>query len=311
MQVGAIAPSSRRLADAIAGQVPFDSPGWIIELGGGTGVVTDALLRRGLAPARLVVIERDPLLHSHLVERFPHIRVILGDAAKLAEALRPLGIRPNPTKGQAAKGNGAGNGAAASGRVAAIVSGLPLLTFPRPLQDEIVHSAFAFLAPGAPLLQFTYGPMSPIARDRLKLEGRVARRIIGNLPPASVWIYRRLGEWSKGDSLKAGSVKAQAQDSPKPIRPKPGGGGLALPVEESDRGGRRRGGARAGHEPAPVMGLMIEDMAQDLDQGHVLGPRRPCCDSEEVRHLGFRHIGRSADQALSSDRAARSSAKSP
>ena len=158
MQVGAIAPSSRRLADAIAGQVPFDSPGWIIELGGGTGVVTDALLRRGLAPARLVVIERDPLLHRHLVERFPHVQVILGDAAKLADALRPLGIRP-PAKG--AKGQGSGNGAgngAASGRVAAIISGLPLLTFPRPLQDEIVHSAFAFLAPGAPLLQFTYGP---------------------------------------------------------------------------------------------------------------------------------------------------------
>jgi hypothetical protein len=61
------------------------------------------------------------------------------------------------------------------------------------------------------LLQFTYGPMSPIARDRLKLDGRVARRVIGNLPPASVWVYRRLGEWSKGDSLKAGSMKAQVR----------------------------------------------------------------------------------------------------
>ena len=53
--------------------------------------------------------------------------------------------------------------------------------------------------------------MSPIARDRLKLEGRVARRVIGNLPPASVWIYRRLGEWSKGDSPKAGLVKAEVR----------------------------------------------------------------------------------------------------
>jgi phosphatidylethanolamine/phosphatidyl-N-methylethanolamine N-methyltransferase len=212
MQVGAIAPSSRRLADAIAGQVPIDSPGWVIELGGGTGVVTDALLRRGLAPARLVVIERDPLLHRHLVERFPHVRAILGDAAKLAEALRPLGIRP-PAKGAPAKGQGTGNGAgngASTGRVAAIISGLPLLSFPRPLQDEIVRGAFAFLAPGAPLLQFTYGPMSPIARDRLKIEGRVARRVIGNLPPASIWVYRRPGEWSNGDLLKAGSGKAEA-----------------------------------------------------------------------------------------------------
>jgi phosphatidylethanolamine/phosphatidyl-N-methylethanolamine N-methyltransferase len=217
MQVGAIAPSSRRLADAIAGQVPLDSPGWVIELGGGTGVVTDALLRRGLAPGRLVVIERDPLLHRHLVERFPHVHVILGDAAKLGEALRPLGIKP-PARSQSAKG---GNGAGA-GHVAAIISGLPLLTFPRPLQDEIVHAAFAFLAPGAPLLQFTYGPMSPIARDRLKLEGRVAKRVIGNLPPASVWIYRRLGESPKGESLKAEPGKARAHkpaphkaDSPK------------------------------------------------------------------------------------------------
>jgi phosphatidylethanolamine/phosphatidyl-N-methylethanolamine N-methyltransferase len=220
MQVGAIAPSSRRLADAIAGQVPIDNPGWVIELGGGTGVVTDALLRRGLAPGRLVVIERDPLLHRHLVERFPHVHAILGDAAKLTEALRPLGIGPHSAKGQAAKGQGSnnagGNGVGAS-RVAAIVSGLPLLSFPRPLQDEIVRGAFAFLAPGAPLLQFTYGPMSPIARDRLKLEGRVARRIIGNLPPASVWIYRRLGESPKGEQLKAGSLRADSRkaDSPK------------------------------------------------------------------------------------------------
>jgi phosphatidylethanolamine/phosphatidyl-N-methylethanolamine N-methyltransferase len=236
MQVGAIAPSSRRLADAIAGQVPFDSPGWVIELGGGTGVVTDALLRRGLAPARLVVIERDPLLHRHLVERFPHVHVILGDAAKLAEALRPLGIKPRDVKGHdvkghdskghdakihGARGQGSGNGTA-SGRVAAIVSGLPLLTFPRPLQDEIVHAALAFLAAGAPLLQFTYGPMSPIARERLGLEGRVAKRVIGNLPPASVWIYRRLGESPKAESLKSepGKAKTHKAGSRKADAPK-------------------------------------------------------------------------------------------
>ncbi len=220
MQVGAIAPSSRRLADAIAGQVPFDSPGWVIELGGGTGVVTDALLRRGLAPGRLVVIERDPLLHRHLVERFPHVHVILGDAAKLGEALRPLGIRP-PARNQSAKGQGSGNGAG-TGRVAAIISGLPLLTFPRPLQDAIVHAAFAFLATGAPLLQFTYGPMSPIARDRLKLEGRVAKRVIGNLPPASVWIYRRLGESPKAETLKSepGKVKTHKAGQRKADAPK-------------------------------------------------------------------------------------------
>ena len=222
MHVGSIAPSSRKLADAIARQVPMDSPGWIIELGGGTGVVTAALLRAGLAPGRLVVLERDPLLHKHLAERFPEVHAILGDAAKLAEALRPLGIRPLG-KAAAAKaprgksrGNGSGNGAHGQGRaeesrVAAIVSGLPLLTFPRPLQDEIVRGAFAFLPPGAPFLQFTYGPMSPIPRERFKIEGRVAKRIIANLPPASIWVYRRAGESLKAESPKSRRAKSKSQ----------------------------------------------------------------------------------------------------
>jgi phosphatidylethanolamine/phosphatidyl-N-methylethanolamine N-methyltransferase len=230
MHVGSIAPSSRRLADAIARQVPLDSPGWIIELGGGTGVVTAALLRAGLAPGRLVVIERDPLLHKHLAERFPEVHAILGDAAKLTEALRPLGIRPPGGKSSAAKaarnrprgngsngqGTGQGTGKPEDSRVAAIVSGLPLLTFPRPLQDEIVRGAFAFLAPGAPFLQFTYGPVSPIPRERFKIEGRVAQRIIVNLPPASIWIYRRRGESVKGDSPRGDSPRAGSAKAKRP-----------------------------------------------------------------------------------------------
>jgi phosphatidylethanolamine/phosphatidyl-N-methylethanolamine N-methyltransferase len=170
--VGAIAPSSRRLADAMARLVPLDPPGWVIELGGGTGVITAALLRAGVAPERLAVVERDPLLHRHLTERFPRAHVLLGDAAKLGDVVRPLQLH----------------------QATAIVSGLPLLAFPRPLQDKIVRAALALLAPGAPFIQFTYGPMSPIGRERLNLEGGVARRILGNLPPASVWVYRRMGE---------------------------------------------------------------------------------------------------------------------
>jgi phosphatidylethanolamine/phosphatidyl-N-methylethanolamine N-methyltransferase len=226
MHVGSIAPSSRRLADAIARQVPLDNPGWIIELGGGTGVVTAALLRAGVAPGRLVVIERDPLLHKHLVERFPEVHAILGDAAKLAEALTPLGIRPpggKPSGSKAGRSKSRGNGSNGQGsgkpedsRVAAIVSGLPLLTFPRPLQDEIVRGAFAFLAPGAPFLQFTYGPVSPIPRERFKIEGRVAQRIIVNLPPASIWVYRRRGESVKGESLKGDSLRAGSAKSKRP-----------------------------------------------------------------------------------------------
>jgi phosphatidylethanolamine/phosphatidyl-N-methylethanolamine N-methyltransferase len=171
MRIGAIAPSGRALADAMARLVPLDDDSPVVELGGGTGVITAALLRAGVAPGRLVVIERDGLLHRHLSERFPHVRVVLGDAAHLAETLRPLGI---------------------SG-VGAVVSGLPLLSMPRPIQDQIVRSAFALLTPGGPFIQFTYGPFSPVGRQRLGVTGSVARRIAANFPPASVWVYRSEG----------------------------------------------------------------------------------------------------------------------
>src|SRR4051812_12121131 len=80
MRIGAIAPSGRALADAMARLVPLEDDSPVVELGGGTGVIPAALLRAGVAPGRLVVIERDGLLHRHLSERFPHVRVVLGDA---------------------------------------------------------------------------------------------------------------------------------------------------------------------------------------------------------------------------------------
>jgi phosphatidylethanolamine/phosphatidyl-N-methylethanolamine N-methyltransferase len=95
--------------------------------------------------------------------------VLCGDATRLAELLRPLGLAP----------------------ARAVVSGLPLLAMPREVQRRIVEAALAVMAPGAPLIQFTYGLFSPIDRAALGLTGEVAGRVYANLPPASVWRYRR------------------------------------------------------------------------------------------------------------------------
>jgi phosphatidylethanolamine/phosphatidyl-N-methylethanolamine N-methyltransferase len=94
---------------------------------------------------------------------------VLGDAAGLPALLAPLGIA----------------------RVGAVVSGLPLLAMRDSARDRIVEASFALLGPNAPFIQFTYGLASPIPRRKLGIHGEVKRRILNNLPPASVWLYHR------------------------------------------------------------------------------------------------------------------------
>ncbi len=167
-KIGAVAVSSAELAAAMARQVPR-GPGYVVELGGGTGSVTKALLKAGIHPEKLGVLERDPTLHKLLQERYPGTRVLLGDAAKLQPLLKREGID----------------------HVKAIVSSLPLVSMKRSLQDRITAQAFMVLEPGAPLIQFTYSLFSPIPRRRFGVHGEVGDRVLQNLPPASVWIYRK------------------------------------------------------------------------------------------------------------------------
>jgi phosphatidylethanolamine/phosphatidyl-N-methylethanolamine N-methyltransferase len=167
-KIGAVAVSSAELAGAMARQVPR-GPGYVVELGGGTGSVTKAILKAGTHPEKLIVVERDPTLHKVLQERYPGVKVLLGDAAKLQPLLKREGID----------------------HVKAIVSSLPLISMKRSMQDRITAQAFAVLEPGAPLIQFTYSLFSPIARRRHGVHGEVGDRVLQNLPPASVWVYRK------------------------------------------------------------------------------------------------------------------------
>ena len=167
-KIGAVAASSPELAAAMARQVPR-GPGYVVELGGGTGPVTKALLEAGTPPDKLVVVERDPTLHRLLQERYPGVRVVLGDAAKLQKLLKSEGID----------------------HVKAIVSSLPLISMKRSIQDRITAQIFSVLEPGTPLIQFTYSLFSPIPRRRFGVHGEVEDRVLQNLPPAHVWVYRK------------------------------------------------------------------------------------------------------------------------
>lgn len=169
---GAVSPSGRALSRMMARYVDPTLTGPIVELGPGTGPVTEALLRRGIAPERLVLVEFDAAFCKLLARRYPGCRVIQGDAYALGRTLRPVLSQP----------------------AAAVVSSLPLLNRPEHHRFSLLDDAFALMHPGAPFVQFTYGLSSPIPRQGFAsftpFEARVSAPVWLNLPPARVWVYR-------------------------------------------------------------------------------------------------------------------------
>jgi phosphatidylethanolamine/phosphatidyl-N-methylethanolamine N-methyltransferase len=135
----------------------------VVEFGAGTGALTWGLLARGLQPENLVLIESNPLFAAHLRKVVPRAQVVEGYAQDLA-----------PT-----------------GDWDAILSGLPILSFPVELQAAILRVAKGALAPGAPLVQVTYGTRCPYQPEIMAAEGFTARRgpwVGWNIPPARVWV---------------------------------------------------------------------------------------------------------------------------
>ena len=173
-QTAAVAPSSPELAAAMLAEMPADTRR-VIELGGGTGALTRAIVSHGITGDALLVLELNEELHAHLHRRFPDELLVLGDAAELPRLARAAGYLD-------------------AGRADAIVSGLGLLAMERDAQAKILRAAFECLHPDGALVQFTYGPVSPVGdelRDELGLVARHGAFVLRNVPPATVWVYRR------------------------------------------------------------------------------------------------------------------------
>lgn len=166
---GAVTPSSRLLARTMASYVDPRVPGPVIELGPGTGPVTAALVRRGVAQDRLVLVEYNPEFCKLLHRRFPKATIVQGDAYDVEETLR--GVLAEPA--------------------AATVSSLPLFTRPLEQRLELLHSAQALMHPGAPFIQFTYAVVPPIPTQSGEYTAKGSSRVWLNLPPARVWVYRK------------------------------------------------------------------------------------------------------------------------
>jgi phosphatidylethanolamine/phosphatidyl-N-methylethanolamine N-methyltransferase len=167
--IGALLPSSRAVARAMAQAVALKRRGMVLELGGGTGSVTAALLDAGCAPDRLLVVEREPEMAALLRRRFPAVTAISGDACDLDRMLRGAGVTD----------------------LATVVSSLPIKWFSLDDQRAVVEPCFDRLGSGGYFLQLTNALASPLATARLGLDGVEIARVWRQFPPVQIWRYTR------------------------------------------------------------------------------------------------------------------------
>lgn len=172
-QTAAIVPSSRFLArQMVQGLNP--EGGRVLELGGGTGAFTRAILATGLPAQMLEVAEINPVFARGLERQFPDVRILSQRAERISSA---------------AEGD--------PGSYQRVVSGLPMLAFNEVSQRTILQEAFTLLQSGGVFVQFTYSALSPIPRhiiEELGLTATPVSRVLLNVPPATVFRFQRTDE---------------------------------------------------------------------------------------------------------------------
>ena len=168
-RVGAILPTSgvtaRRMASVIAPQSGLP----VLELGPGTGIITKAILERGIAPEKLVSIEFSTDFYQHLTRSFPRVQFINGDAFDLQNTLGSLRDQ----------------------QFDSVISAIPMLSFPMERRIALLEDLLDRMPAGRPVIQITYGPVSPIVARPDRYQIKHYDFVVRNIPPAQLWTYTR------------------------------------------------------------------------------------------------------------------------
>ncbi|SEH03414.1 Phospholipid N-methyltransferase [Nonomuraea solani] len=176
-KIGAVAPSSRRLAAAVCAPIPERGEPIVVELGPGTGSFTAEIQRRLDGRGHHLAVELNEPLAKLLAERYPAVDVAQADAAQLDDLLGQRGL----------------------GQADVVVSGLPWAAFPDGLQRELLSAVTSVMGVGAAFTTFSYMhaiPLSSARRFRALLAERFEEVVPGrtvwrNMPPAFVFHARR------------------------------------------------------------------------------------------------------------------------
>lgn len=171
--VGAIAPSSERLADAMVDWLNWETIQSVIEFGSGTGVFTEAVAERASKETRFIAIERDPKLVEIARERCPDVEIHEDCVSNVVHLAGEAGID----------------------KADAIICGLPWASFSKDLQDRCLQAMFEVLPHGGQFSTFAYwqGLALPSGQRFRKFlhqnfsSVEQSQTVWRNLPPAFVY----------------------------------------------------------------------------------------------------------------------------
>ena len=169
--VGSVWPTSAPMARKMAAVIDLSSDLPVLEVGPGTGTITKAILDTGLPHKGLWALEYSHEFAARLKAKYPLAHVIEGDAFELARSL----------------------GADGPKLFDSAISGLPLLNFPVAVRVSFVEQVLELLPAGRPLIQFSYGPKSPVPPGLGRYKVRRAGMVLRNIPPAQLWVFTRDG----------------------------------------------------------------------------------------------------------------------
>jgi phosphatidylethanolamine/phosphatidyl-N-methylethanolamine N-methyltransferase len=205
--VASVAPSSRHLARAMLEGLPIKETRTVVELGAGTGAITQVLLETLPPQATLLAFEINPEFISYMGKRFSDPRLVLlnAPAESLGDELRQRGLT----------------------RIDAVVSSLSLRFMPDQRQRILQEVLAPFMDERSVYTQYQYLHGMRFENGKILRHSSLpflreyfgsiqSRTIWRNLPPARVFTCRErfrdrhtLQVCASGDPCKAGSLAGE------------------------------------------------------------------------------------------------------
>lgn len=165
--IGSITPSTKYLANKMVEGMDWNEAQTIVELGAGTGVITDAIVKSMLPNTKLIIFEKDPFFRQLLLTKYPYAKVF-EEAEKLQSTLQNQNIK----------------------KADLIFSGLPFTVLKEKERKKILSNVYESLNYGGKFIAYQYS--LKLRREFISYFSDYKIKFVPiNIPPAFIFICQK------------------------------------------------------------------------------------------------------------------------